>query len=352
MKITINETMRQSAGATGCITQLLSSFADKREALILVYLLANADNKGVVNSSTYAMAIELKIHRQTLSRIINHLAQTRWVSIDEPAPCTPCRDGIPTTSPQKGPKHLMTAENQSTVTPTVMSDVTNDVTLPVTNDVTLPVTNDVTLPVTNDVTLFDTKKIGSTHCVSSECKHSHLDGVTGDVTLDVTEGVTLDVTTKEEKKQKKEEFPPAPPKEEKKQKKEKNTHTTAHAHEKKPAEKLEERRRQFLATLTPYHERYGQEMVTQFGDYWTEPNRSMTRMRFELQRTWNTPLRLATWARNDKIFTQNHNNHDKTSRPTAAEFIAHAQRTAIEETERFIREAEIRRGGIPPHLPI
>ena len=180
MKITINENMRQSAGATGYITQLLSSFADKREALILVYLLANADNKGVVNSSTYAMAIELKIHRQTLSRIINHLAQTGWVSIDEPAPCTPCRDGIPTSSPQKGPKHLMTAENQSTVTPTVMSDVTND------------------------VTLFDTKKIDSTHCVSSECKHSHLDGVTlgvtGDVTLDVTEGVTLDVTTKEEKK--------------------------------------------------------------------------------------------------------------------------------------------------------
>ncbi len=232
MKITINETIRQSAGATGCITQLLSSFADKREALILVYLLANADNKGVVNSSTYAMAIELKIHRQTLSRIINHLAQTRWVSIDEPAPCTPCRNGIPTTSPQKGPKHLMTAENQSTVTPTVMSDVTNDV--------TLPVTNDVTLPVTNDVTLFDTKKIGSTHCVSSECKHSHLDGVTlgvtGDVTLDVTEGVTLDVTTKEEKKQKKEEFPPAPPKEEKKQKKEK-TPTQPRMHTRKSRQK-------------------------------------------------------------------------------------------------------------------
>ena len=36
---------------------------------------------------------------------------------------------------------------------------------------------------------------------------------------------------------------------------------------------------------------------------------------------------------------------------TVDEFIADAQRTAIEETERFIREAEIRRGGIPPHLP-
>ncbi|MBR6979818.1 MAG: hypothetical protein IKH88_08290 [Prevotella sp.] len=340
MKITINENMRQSAGATGYITQLLSSFADKREALILVYLLANADNEGMVTSSTYAMAIELKTHRQSLSRIINHLAQTGWVSIEETAPCTPYRDGIIPVSPKECQPHLMTVEKQPTVTESVTSDVTSDV------------TNGVTYNVTNDVTFSDNRKEVTTHCASSGCKHSHLEDVTLFVTSDVTDDVTLDVTIKEEKKQKKEEFPPAPPKEEKKQKKEKNTHTTAHAHEKKPAEKLEERRRQFLATLTPYHERYGQEMVTQFGDYWTEPNRSITRMRFELQRTWNTPLRLATWARNDKIFTQNHYNHDKTSRPTAAEFIAHAQRTAIEETERFIREAEIRRGGIPPHLPI
>ena len=368
MKITINDTLKNTTGTTGDITQLLSYFDDKREALILVYLLANADNEGVMTSSIYAIAIELKIHRQTLSRIINHLAQTGWVAIDESTPCTPCKDRILPASQEECQYHPTTTEKL----PNVTLPGTNNGTLPGTNNVTLPVTNDVTLPVTNNVTsdvtpfvtsgvtsgvtLSDARKADLTRCVSNECKLGHSGSVTGDVTLgvtgDVTPPVTLDVTEKEEKKQKKEECPPAPPKEEKKQKKEKNTHTNAHARKKNPAEELAERRQQFLATLTPYHERYGQEMVTQFGDYWTEPNRSMTKMRFELQRTWSTPLRLAIWARNDKNFTQNHNNHDKTSRPTSAEIIAHAQRSAIEETERFIREAEIRRGGIPPHLPL
>ena len=38
-------------------------------------------------------------------------------------------------------------------------------------------------------------------------------------------------------------------------------------------------------------------------------------------------------------------------RRTSAEYIAEAQQYAIEATERFIREAEIKRGGVPPHLP-
>lgn len=34
-----------------CVTQLLSSFSDKREGLILVYLLSLADDEGRVSSS-------------------------------------------------------------------------------------------------------------------------------------------------------------------------------------------------------------------------------------------------------------------------------------------------------------
>ena len=289
MKIN-NDFLRQSADTVEGITQLLSRFDDKREGLTWIYLLSLADSKGEVTSTIYAMANALKIHRQTLTRIIKHLAQSGWVTMEE-------------------------CDNQSTVTNRV----------------------------TDDVTLSDSEKASKTPCASVEYKPCLSEGVTS--------GVTLDVTNKKETKQKKEETPPAPPKEEKKQKKEKITHKSVHAYEKTPEEKLAERRQQFLASLTPYHERYGQEMVTQFGDYWTEPNRSLTKMRFELQRTWSTKLRLATWARNDKTFTHNHNNHDKTTRPTSAELIADAQRTAIEETERFIRESEIRRGGIPPHLP-
>ena len=315
MNITIHNSKNSAENAIS-INQQLSHFSDKREGLLWIYLLSIADDDCRVDCSINTMALQLNMHRQTLVRFINRL----------------CEKGYATWEITAGTRQPNLLHVKTCVTEVVTEDVTENVTEVVTEDVTVPTNHNKT------ISLIESDRYKNSKNPS--------------VTANVTANVTTFVTTKEEKKQKKEEFPPAPPKEEKKQKKEKNTHTTAHACEKNPAEKLEERRQRFLATLTPYHERYGQEMVTQFGDYWTEPNRSMTKMRFELQRTWNTPLRLATWARNDKIFTQNHNNHDKTSRPTAAECIADAQRTAIEETERFIREAEIRRGGIPPHLPL
>ena len=189
MKIYINNNLRQSADTMGHITQLLTHFDDKREGMTWFYLLTIANNKGEVTSSIYAIASALKIHRQTLSRIIKHLALTGWVDIEED-------------------------EYHTTVTYPVADDVTNHVT----DDVTSRVTGDVT----DDVTFSDAEKECPTFCVSGGCQLRLLEGVT----LPVTSPVTLSVTNKEEKKQKKEEIPPAPPKEEKKQKKENNTHTT------------------------------------------------------------------------------------------------------------------------------
>jgi hypothetical protein len=37
-----------------------------------------------------------------------------------------------------------------------------------------------------------------------------------------------------------------------------------------------------------------------FVNYWTEPNKSNTKMKFELQQTWSTNLRLKNWAANQK----------------------------------------------------
>ena len=313
MKTNIN-IMKQSTDIVGGIARLLSGFDDKREGLTWIYLLSIADNDGRVKSSINAMALQLNTHRQALTRIINHLCEKGYAAWE-----------ITPGARRPNVLHVATC-------------VTNCVTTSVTENVTSRVTEDVTTPTEYDDIVTPIEPEG---CEKPE-KPSVTTLVTGNVTIQKEE---------KEKKQKKEEFPPAPPKEEKITKKRKNTHTNAHAYEKNPAEKLAERRQLFLASLAPYKERYGQEMVTHFGDYWTEPNRSLTKMRFELQHTWSTALRLATWARNDKTFMHNHNSHDKTPRPTAAELIADAQRTAIEETERFIREAEIRRGGIPPHLP-
>ncbi len=119
----------------------------------------------------------------------------------------------------------------------------------------------------------------------------------------------------------------------------------------KPDELLEKRRQRFLDSLSSYTGRYGDEMINDFVDYWTETNRSNTLMRFELERTWNTSKRLARWAKKAQIFNYKNNNYDKFHQPTSADYIRDAQLEAIRATEQFIREAEKRRGGVPPHLP-
>ena len=62
----------------------------------------------------------------------------------------------------------------------------------------------------------------------------------------------------------------------------------------------------FYQSLVPYVEIYGKEMIRAFYDYWTEPNRSKTKMKFELERTWDTKRRLNTWSNRDKINSKLH----------------------------------------------
>ena len=45
---------------------------------------------------------------------------------------------------------------------------------------------------------------------------------------------------------------------------------------------------------------YDKNILDSFTDYWTEPNKSKIKMKFELQQTWSTNLRLKTWAKNQK----------------------------------------------------
>ena len=47
-------------------------------------------------------------------------------------------------------------------------------------------------------------------------------------------------------------------------------------------------------------EKYGKEMIRAFFDYWGELNKSETKMRYEMKKTWEVNLRLATWAKNEK----------------------------------------------------
>lgn len=60
------------------------------------------------------------------------------------------------------------------------------------------------------------------------------------------------------------------------------------------------RKQKFKDELEAYAQSYPAGMLRDFFDYWTEMNKSRTMMRFEQQKTWETRLRLATWARRDE----------------------------------------------------
>lgn len=62
---------------------------------------------------------------------------------------------------------------------------------------------------------------------------------------------------------------------------------------------LKERKQIFYDKLKPYLEKYPKEMLRAFYNYWTEMNKSGTKMRFELQQTFEIPKRLVTWALKD-----------------------------------------------------
>lgn len=66
---------------------------------------------------------------------------------------------------------------------------------------------------------------------------------------------------------------------------------------------LDSRSRMFYNSLIPYLDKYDKVMLRKFYNYWSEPNRSKTKMRFELEKTWDVGRRLATWkARDDNDF--------------------------------------------------
>lgn len=69
-----------------------------------------------------------------------------------------------------------------------------------------------------------------------------------------------------------------------------------------PKEKLESRKKAFYESLVPFLNQYPKEMIRKFFDYWSEMNKSGTKMRFELEKTWEVSKRLATWASRDDKF--------------------------------------------------
>ena len=310
----------------------LSQFDRGIDALVYLYLQSVAID-GMVSQSGYAMAHQLGLYRVTLSRILRRLEQRRAISI------MPSDDNgnllqsvcIHLLLPQEKnvtlPEENVTPveENVTSVTENVTS-VEANVTLQAEN-VTLPEANvtphaeNITTIVVSEVPVPEQVVPIVEHATSIEKQTVH-----------IVEHVTSATAERPKKKNKNEKAPATP--------KEKNKRKTPHPRARKSTQTLDERRQTFVDSLTPFIPTYGMEMINAFADYWTEPNRSCSRMRFELQRTWSLPLRLATWARHDRVFAQ------RTAyphRPTSNECVIQAQQWAIAESARVVREAEMSR---------
>ena len=109
-----------------------------------------------------------------------------------------------------------------------------------------------------------------------------------------------------------------------------------------PLELLEKRKKAFYEELVPYVEKYGKDMVRAFYEHWSEPNKSKTKMRFELERTWETPRRLATWERNDYKFNKGKSEAEKKDEATKAAIDQREQ----EHEERERRYEEMRKNAV------
>lgn len=101
----------------------------------------------------------------------------------------------------------------------------------------------------------------------------------------------------------------------------KETSTSVEAKKAEQAKKLAaakaatlKRKEDFYNSLVPYVIRYGKEMIRAFFDYWSELNKSETKMRFETEKTWELARRLSTWANREKVPKEpkksNFTNHD------------------------------------------
>lgn len=65
-------------------------------------------------------------------------------------------------------------------------------------------------------------------------------------------------------------------------------------------QEMKSREREFYNVLVPFVNTYGREMIREFFDYWSEPNKSHSKMRFEHERTWDLTRRLQTWEKRSR----------------------------------------------------
>jgi hypothetical protein len=67
---------------------------------------------------------------------------------------------------------------------------------------------------------------------------------------------------------------------------------------------LKEKKHKLVEQMNPFIEKYPKEMLRAFYNYWVEPNKSRTKVRYELEQCFDVSRRLSTWASRDKEFNK------------------------------------------------
>jgi len=79
---------------------------------------------------------------------------------------------------------------------------------------------------------------------------------------------------------------------------------------------IDSRKLSFAHSLKKYLDIYSKETIRDFYEYWAEPNKSNTKFRQELQKTWDTERRLKTWNKNN--FNNKTQNNEQLNNITTA----------------------------------
>ena len=91
---------------------------------------------------------------------------------------------------------------------------------------------------------------------------------------------------------------------------------------------IESRKLKFASTLEPFVLKYGRDSIKAFYLYWTEPNKSNTKFKQELEKTWSLERRLTTWIDNESKFNLNKPQQQK---PTPTKKTANLAQLRAEE---------------------
>ena len=70
---------------------------------------------------------------------------------------------------------------------------------------------------------------------------------------------------------------------------------------------LTERQQFFYEELKEYTSKHHKNTLRAFYDYWSEPNQTKTKMRCEMEKTWDTSRRLSNWERREKAMPVKNN---------------------------------------------